>query len=238
MPTATLDLCPELPAVGDDLKITLPFGGELKAVRDFSQGIPNDCSMMFNLIVQLQPLLGGIGCILLMLDALSKMKEFVEAVVNNPLDIGSAAEGLLTALGKLAITCFPSPAMYASIACMIKDILVLVIKLLTCLKQFLESINNLNLTIDFDSAEGNPALLEVLDCAKSNAQLTMEHVIAALGPIESILGSLTPIVEFGQLSIEFPSLSEISPDTDLTETVAKIDEAIDALQVVADAIPC
>lgn len=236
MPTATLDLCPELPTVGDDLKITLPFGGELKAVRDFSQGIPTDCSMMFNLIVQLQPLLGGIDCLLKILDAVAAMKDFFSA--KTPPEFLDAAPKVAEKLVALA-PCFPgTPVMIFNIGCMIKDIITLVIKLLTCLKQFLKSTNDLKLSIDFDSAEGNPALLEVLDCAKSNGQLTMEHVIAALGPIESILSSLLPIAEFGELSIEFPSLSEISPDTDLTETIAKIDEAIDALQVVADAIPC
>jgi len=39
------------------LKITLPSGDELKAFTDLSKGIPNDCSMTFNLMLQLAPFL-------------------------------------------------------------------------------------------------------------------------------------------------------------------------------------
>ena len=67
MPSVELNLCPKLPEVSDDLQITLPFGGAMKAIRDISQGIPNDCTMTFNLLTQLQPLLGGMDSVLKML---------------------------------------------------------------------------------------------------------------------------------------------------------------------------
>ena len=35
------------------LKVELPFGGSLQAFVDMSKGIPNDCSMNFNLMVQI-----------------------------------------------------------------------------------------------------------------------------------------------------------------------------------------
>jgi hypothetical protein len=237
--TTTLNLCPTIPGVGDDLTITLPFGGEMKAIRDLSQGIPDDCAMTFNLLVQLQPLLGGIGCLLKILDTLSTMQKFFGSTT--PFEMVDNAVEVAEKLGELAVDCLP-PAIYFSLMCMVADILKLIIKVLSCLIEFLDSINSFNAMIDFDTAQGNPALLEILDCAQSNSQLTLEHLLAALGPLKSIFAAIEPVIGFvpdlADLSIELPSFEDISPDANLSEVTDKLKEAVDTLEKVVDAIPC
>ena len=48
----------------EPLRVRLPNGGEFKAFADISKGIPNDCSLSLNLMVQLAPLLANMKCIL------------------------------------------------------------------------------------------------------------------------------------------------------------------------------
>ena len=62
----------------EPLKIELPMGGSLKAFTDISKGIPTDCSMVFNLMVQLAPMLASIECLVRVLKLLAPLIEVIK----------------------------------------------------------------------------------------------------------------------------------------------------------------
>ena len=147
--------CVKFPEVSADLKITLPFG-ELKAYRDFAAGMPTDCNLAFNLLIQISPLLASMACLLKILNVISSLKEFLEAFPNIPAVPAKAAK-VVAAIGDMA-TCLP-PGLFLSLFVTIKDILELILSFLLCLISQLESILEFQAGIDLNSAEGNPVLL-------------------------------------------------------------------------------
>ena len=70
-PPVCLDL--SLPKVGS-ASLTLPMGGTLQGMADFTRGIPTDCSMNLNLMLQLAPMMASMDCLL-------KVLKFIGAIV-------------------------------------------------------------------------------------------------------------------------------------------------------------
>src|SRR4029453_17343833 len=62
------------------ITINLPTGGSLKAITDISKAIPNDCSMTFNLMVQIAPLLASMDCLLKILGLLKPLVDMMDAL--------------------------------------------------------------------------------------------------------------------------------------------------------------
>ena len=54
------------------LKVRLPNGGTFTAIADLSKGIPNDCSLSANLLLQISPFLASIECLLKVLRTRSR----------------------------------------------------------------------------------------------------------------------------------------------------------------------
>jgi hypothetical protein len=234
--SATINIpCPELPEVGADLKVTLPFG-ELKAFRDFTQGLPTDCTMTFNLMLQIQPLLASMACLLKVLNVIGKLKGFFDAVPSPP-DMASKAVEVVTAIADLGV-CLP-PGIFISLFCTIKDILLMIINFMLCLITQLESILLFQAGIDLNSAEGNPTLKATLQCALDNAQRSAEHLAASVGPIQPLLDMISMIASIIDLPITLPPLSAtFQPGADMAEGVTKLKESVEQLKAVVDSIPC
>ena len=81
----------ELPACADirlpppeKLEITLPTGGSLKAIADISKGIPNDCSLIVSLMLQIAPFLASIECLLKLLGLIAPLVDVVKALAPAP----------------------------------------------------------------------------------------------------------------------------------------------------------
>ena len=60
-------------------ELTLPTGGTLKGIADLTKGVPSDCSLNFNLIIQLAPILASMQCLFEVLKLLGALKKFFEA---------------------------------------------------------------------------------------------------------------------------------------------------------------
>jgi hypothetical protein len=220
--------------VSADLKVTLPFG-ELKAFRDFTQGLPTDCTMTFNLLLQIQPLLASMACLLKILNVIGKLKEFFDAVPS-PTEMASKAVGVVTAITDLGV-CLP-PGIFLSLFLTIKEILQIIINFLLCLISQLESILKFQAGIDFGAAEGNPTLTATLQCAQENAQRSAEHLAASIGPIQPLLDMVSMIAGIVGLSITLPPLSAtFQPGADMAEGVTKLKESVEMLKQVVDSIP-
>jgi hypothetical protein len=233
--SATIEIpCVEFPEVPPDLKITLPFG-ELKAYRDFAAGMPTDCNLTFNLLVQISPLLASMACLLKILNVIGSLKEFLLAFPNIP-SVPAKAAKVVEAIGEMA-TCLP-PIMFPNLFIMIKDILLLIINFLLCLISQLESILKFQVGIDLSSAEGNPALTASLKCAQANAQTAAEHLAASIGPLKPLLDMVSMVAGIIGLNIALPPLdATFAPGADMAESIDKLKQGVEALKQVVEAIP-
>jgi hypothetical protein len=213
------------------LEIRLPTGGgSLKAFTDLSKGIPNDCAMTFNLLVQLAPLLASMDCLLKILKLLEPLAKVVTGVAKVPPQ--PPAEELAK-LPQAVIDLAPCFGIFASIPMFAKDILCLVRAVLRCLLQQLKAVRDLmaGLALRLEAAEGNADLMATLKCAQENAQAAGQNTAQAIEPISAFLGILSPILGIAGL----PSL-ELEMPSAPPEDVEALDAIIDTLQAVVDAI--
>jgi hypothetical protein len=213
------------------LEIHLPTGGgSLKAFTDMSKGIPNDCAMSFNLMVQLAPLLASMECLLKILKLLEPLAKVVTGVAKVPPE--PPAEELAKLPGAV-LDLAPCFGLFAALPTFAKDILCLVRSVLRCLLQQIKSIRDLmaGLALRFEAAEGNDDLLAALECAQQNAQTAAQNSQQALEPISAFLGILSPVLGMAGL----PSL-ELQMPSGPPEDVAALDSLVETLQAVVDAI--
>jgi hypothetical protein len=228
-----------LPDVPSEIKVKLPFG-ELKGLHDFSQGIPSDCTVTFNLLLQLPPLLASLTCPLRVLNVIAKLKDVASAT--NPIDLIKALPNLLDAINQMS-ECLP-PKIYLEFYCTIKDILLLILNFLKCLLDEMKSILNLriNISISEKEAEGNPVLLEALACSKANANRSMEHLNAATGPIGPVMDLVGMITGIIGLNLNLPKLASGTAVGDdlqsIQDTIDDLDQFVTTLKQVVEAIPC
>lgn len=234
MSDALIPGCVEIPKVSGDLEIKLPYGASLKAFRDFSQGVPDDCALINNLMVQIAPLLGSMACLVKVLKALESVKGWLENAAN-PVDLVTGAGDVVESLADLA-PCFLAVTP-AGIAPFIKDILEAIIKLLKCIISSVRSVLDFQAGIDLNAAEGNPVMLAQLECAQNNASETMAHSLAALGPLGPLLDLVAPLLEIVGLSLETPPMDEIMGMEDVSEALDQIETVIVQIESVVDALP-
>lgn len=231
--------CPKLPEVGELPSIKVAGGAELKAFLNFAEGVPTDCKATFNLLLQLPPLLAVSACLLKVLEVMGKLTEFFKAVPNPP-EMGSAAVGVVEALGEL-VPCIPALAPI-NIVCMIKGILELIVRFLNCFIDAVCSVIDFQATIDIQAAEGNPVLQAKLQCAQDNAAVSLNNLMTSLGPIEPIFAMVSNTAGVVGLSIELPDFSsmnlEAGADLDCDALLGPVRDGIDTIQQVIDALPC
>jgi hypothetical protein len=210
-------------------KLTIPTGGELKAVADFSKGIPNDCSLNLNLILQLQPVLISMQCLFEVLKLLGAMQKFFEAVKGDVFAAPSAAAEVAKAFEGIA-HCITFPFGVGAFL-FIADLLRLIGKILQCLGQQFKSLANLmgrlELRIATAQSTGNAELLEALNCAKDNAVRSGQSAMLALEPITLILSLAEPFMGIAGIDpIKLPQLGA-------PEDVEALDTAADSLLTVS-----
>ena len=210
------------------LAVTVPGGGKIKAINDLSQGIPNDCTMGFNLMLQLGPLLGAIDCPLKILGLLEPLISVITDLPSPPtpatLDkINKAA----TALAPCFLAVTP-----AGMFPVVKDILCLIRAVLMCVLQQIRSIRDLmqGLSLRLEEAAGNDDLLAQLQCAQDNAENSMNNMTQAIEPITAILAVVGPLLKIAQLP-EIKLELGASP-----ESVEDLSTVVDTLQSVVDLI--
>ena len=235
---AELIPCVELPKIPQIPKIPLMGGAELRAFIDSSLGPPSDCRLTFNLLIQLAPYLGNLACFIKLLDVIAKLKAFVEAVpdvVTNPGKLANALPDLIKAIEEVT-KCIPLFAI-PNVLAMIKAILLLILSFLKCLVSQIQSVLKFQATLDLAGADDNPALLGILECAKKNADTTMETVKQSVEPLAPIFQMVTILAEIAGQPVELPDLSSISAGVDATATLQPLLDAITGLEAVVESIP-
>jgi hypothetical protein len=216
--------------------IKLPAGAKLQGVADFAAGIPTNCKVNLNLLIQLGPLFGAMACILKILQCLGAIVEFAKAAATlNVFKMGQKLQELISAFNDIS-TCIP-PLAPLSFAFMIKDILELIINILTCLVDELASIVEFQASLDFAGAEGNPALLEALNCAKQSSDTSTQNLFQGMVPIQTVLGVIKSLADVASLPLPLPDLSSIGQGGDAVQAIETIRQSLHALKSAIDGLP-
>jgi len=223
------------------LKITLPTGGSINALTDISKGIPNDCSMIFNLMLQISPFLAATDCLFKLLGLIAPLIDVVKALgpPPDPFKLGSAIPKFLKAAADLAPCLLVVTG--APLIPFLKDLLCLIIKALNCFVDQLESVLGLmsGLTLDLNAAmaSGNAELQRTLECAQENAAIAADHLTKSIEPIGVILKLAGPLMGLAGVGpIEMPAIGSETDLESLQGVIKTMKGVIGTLQIAADAL--
>src|SRR4051794_11255696 len=172
-------------------EIRLPTGGSIKGIVDLTKGIPSDCSLNFSLAAQLAPIMASIECLVKVLALIAPLIDVIKALpgVPDPTALLKAVGKFLPAAEALA-PCLLVPTPLAMVP-FVKDILALLIAMLGCIIQQLQSVINLmeelEQSIRQAEAAGNAELLSTLQCAQENARTSANGIMQGMEPIKVLL---------------------------------------------------
>lgn len=233
--------CYELP----ELKvpsIILPTGGVIKAVGDFTDRVPSECSLNMSLLIQLGPILANLECIIKLLGIIDPLKKVADAMTSgNILKIADAAPALVEALAAISQCVLKLTVPPLGIACFLASILKLIVKILSCMVDQLASmvslITDLSSHLIIANKEGNTALAATLECGLKNAQTSTKNSMAGLDPVTAILDLMAPLMELaGQEPIQMPSFDQLESVEQLEQAMETLNETVSALELVADTL--
>ncbi len=241
-----LPACKEIsfPKVGN-LGISMPSGARLEAIPDLTNGIPNDCALATNLLIQLQPFLVSVDCLLKVLGLLKPLMDVVGGLTS-PTDPGkvqkaaTAAPALAEAIVAIA-PCFGMLVPGVPIYTFVRDILRLVIAILKCvigtLKTVLGVMQGISLRLEAAETAGNTQLKALLECAQQNAALSAAHAQASMGPVTNLMPLLTTFLEMAGVSFELPELGDPEDAEALAESIQKLEDTVTILEQIIEAMP-
>jgi hypothetical protein len=224
------------------LSITLPTGGSLKALTDISKGIPNDCSMTFNLMLQIAPFLAASDCLFKLLGIIAPLIDVIKSLgpPPDPIKLPKAILKFLEAAEKLAPCLLVVTG--APLIPFIKDLLCLILKALNCflgqMKSILGIMKGLQIQLDAAKSSGNFELQQTVECAQENAALSAQNLTRSLEPLGAILQLAQPLMELAGI----PDTITISPpvpgaDVEAFEhAIRDIQGVVGTIQVVVDAL--
>jgi len=240
-PPICVDL--QLPQPATMTGLTLPIGGTLQGVADFTQGLPTDCSMNFSLMLQLAPMMASMECLLKVLKFIGTVVGIIQDITQ-PLALVQAIPKIVAAAADLAICLDMAMPPFLPTLCFLKDLLALIAKLLLCAVEALESVlailSGLEVQIAAAQQAGNSDLLTALQCAQTNAGISAAGTMQSLQPITVLLSLAGIFMQLVGKSLSI-SLPAAVPASDLQAMESMLDELRTVAQdilVIADALPC
>ena len=223
------------------LKITLPTGGSINALTDISKGIPTDCSMIFNLMLQISPFLAATDCLFKLLALIAPLIDVVKSLgpPPDPIKLPQAIAKFVKAAADLAPCLLVVTG--APLIPFLRDLLCLIIKALNCflgqMKTLLGIMKGITLQLDAATASGNTELQRTLQCAQENAATSSEHLTKSIEPIGAILKLAGPLMGLAGVGpIEFPSIGSETDIDSLQQVVKTMQGVVGTLQIAADAL--
>lgn len=233
-------VCVPLPQPGK-VQITLPTGGSIKGLVDARNGIPDDCALSFSLVLPLLTFLGNFECLFKVLKLIEPLIDVVKSLgpPPDPIKLGESIPKFLAAAKDL-VPCLLVPTPAAMIP-FVRDILCLIIKLLSCIVGQLKSIMNVmgGLAIQIQSAEaaGNADLMAALACAQTNAQISAQNTFTSLEPILVILSLAEPFLGIAGVDpIKTPALASPEDLESMQEVVNTLDELVKTLKLASEIV--
>lgn len=226
-PISCADLQLRLPK---PLEITLPFGGSVKAFVDTSKGIPNDCSMTFNLMLQIAPLLAALECPMKILKLLEPLVDVIKGLPTPPVEA-------IKKFGDAAIDLAPCFAAFAGIPLMVMDLLRLIRAVLNCLLGQLRSVRNLmnGLALRLGEAEGRPELREQIECAQKNAAAQAAMLTSSIDPVAGVIGLMKTMLGIAGIDLDLDLDTGGVPPEDteaLDSVIAVLETAVQAIDAI------
>ena len=215
--------------------LTLPIGGQLSGMADFTRGIPTECSMNFSLVLQLAPMMASMECLLKILQFFG---DLINAPSNPPQFITAFIDGL-----KALVTC-TNMVLPTGMFCFVKDLLALIAAMLHCTIQALESVlailSGLQIQIGIAQGAGNAAMLAALHCAQENATTAAQGTMQSMQPITTLLQLAAPFLKIANvnLSVSIPSAVPADDLEAMQSLLQTLSEVATVLQEVSDALPC
>ena len=225
-----------------ELGINLPNGGRFEPIMDMANGIPNDCSVATNLLLQLQPFLASIECILKILGLLKPLIDVINALSTlDPIKIAQAMPEFAKAVEAI-LPCFGLLIPGVPIYNFIKDILLLIIAILKCvigaLKTILEVMQGIGIRLSAAEAAGNTQLKAILECAQENAVASAAHSMKQMGPVENLMPLIVSFLEIaGVDAIEFPELGEPEDAEKLAAIITQLEDTVTLVEQVIETLP-
>ena len=220
------------------VEIAMPMGGKIKGIVDITKAIPDDCSLSFSLVLQLQPILVNLDCLFKIVKVIEPMMDVVTGLAHVPPDapkVAGAIPKLLKAVPPL-VECIAQFAIV--IPFFVRDLLMLIAKILKCIAQGLRSVLNvmggLALQITSARANGNTELLATLQCAQDNAENSAQGMMSAIDPVFVLLSLAEPFL--GMAGVDPIKTPQIGSDSDLESlqtVVTTIEELAKTLAFIA-----
>ena len=191
----------------------------------------------FDLVRQIQPAITPLVPVIRLIEAIIALYEALKSIPSlSPISIRDAIK---EAAKKLAAIFGLIPQI--SIPYMLIDTLDLLIAVFQDVQLRLVRLENELASIDASRAVaddlGNPAdLLAIIDCADGNVTIELDNEMTTLQALGSLLAIIDLFASILGVSASVPSLDGLTGKS-ISEAIAEIDNIIDALRFVRDAIP-
>ena len=218
------------------VKLDLPTGASLKGVNFDPTVIPTDCSLNMSLMLQLGPILANMECFIRVLKLIKPLIDVIKGLPFPPvkaiIDFGKAAEEVMECI--VALT---TPA---GMVPFVKDILLLIIRMLKCMLGSLKSIVAMmeKLSLDMIAADGNATQQALIKCAQDNAQRAATAQIQSVEPVMLVLEIAGPMLEIaGAGPIEIPTLTDAKDMEKIDEFISTMEDFTETLELVVEALP-
>lgn len=238
-PPQCIDLSLPKPSVPT---LTLPIGGELSALADFTRGIPTECSMNFSLMLQLAPMMASMECLLKILQFFGDLLNAVTPLPTNPMAFVVAfVDGLK------ALTTCTGMVLPTGMFCFVKDLLALIAAMLHCTVQALESVlailSGLQIQIGIAQGAGNTDMLAALQCAQQNATTAAQGTMQSMQPITTLLQVAEPFlkianINLASLNVSIPAAVPADDLQAMQTLLGTLATVATTLQKISDELPC
>jgi hypothetical protein len=232
--------CIPLPKPGK-VEIHLPTGGTLKGIADISKAIPDDCTLIFSLALQLGPFLANIDCLMKLMKLIKPLIDIINGLKDIP-DLSKILQAMpaFAVASKDVLDCIAQITVLG-IPLFVRDLLCLIIKLLNCivgqLKSILAVMSGLALQMSSAQAAGNSELLAALQCAQEDAQMSAQHMMSAIDPVMFLLALAEPFLGMqGVDPITTPALASPEDLASMQSTITTLEELMKTLKLVADGL--
>lgn len=223
------------------IELCLPLGGRIQGMVDATKSIPDDCSLIFSLLIQLGPIMASIECLIKVLKLIKPLIDVVGSLGPPPDPVK-----LPKAIGDFAIAAKDVAGcilqVQLGVPMFVRDLMLLIAKFLHCVAGQIKSVagllGGLQLSISTAQQNGNGELLAQLQCAQENANTQAAAAMSSLDAIAAILSLAEPFFGLAGIDpIKLPAIGPAGGVDALNTTADTLDQVSQTLITVASALP-